>query len=223
MIDCLSWSLEGSTPNGVAAAFAILIATHKTGRTGFSRAFGPLTEIALPSQGMMLMPENTTSAATPKAKPKPVTVAAPAFDMPKFEMPKFEVPKFEVPVAFREFAEKGITQAKENYEKMKTAAEKATDVLEETYSTASKGYAGYGLKVIETARANSDAAFDLMTELMTAKSYAEFVELSSAYLRKQFDALTSQSKELYEHAQKVANDTVEPIKESISNNFSKAA
>ena len=50
------------------------------------------------------------------------------------------MPKFEVPAAFREFAEKGIAQAKENYEKMKSAAEQATDVLEDTYSTASKGY-----------------------------------------------------------------------------------
>jgi hypothetical protein len=73
---------------------------------------------------MTVMAETTSSAAaTPKSKPKPVAVSAPAFDtpkfeMPKFEMPKFEVPKFEVPTAFREFAEKGIAQAKENYDKV---------------------------------------------------------------------------------------------------------
>ena len=169
-----------------------------------------------------------SAATTPKAKAKPVAVSAPAFDMPKFEMPKFEMPKFEmpkfeVPAAFRELAEKGIAQAKENYEKVKSATEQATDVLEDTYSTASKGCAGYGLKLIETARANSDAAFDLMSALMTAKSYSEMVELSSAYMRKQFDALTAQSKELSECAQKVATDTAEPIKESFSSAFSKAA
>lgn len=170
------------------------------------------------------MAENTVStAATPKAKSKPVAVAASAFEMPKFEIPKFEMPKFEVPTAFREIAEKGIAQAKENYEKVKSAAEQATDVLEETYSTASKGCASYGLKLVETTRANSDAAFDLMSELMTAKSYSEVVELSSAYLRKQFDALVAQAKELSEHAQKVAIDTAEPIKESISTTFNKAA
>jgi len=170
------------------------------------------------------MAETTaSSAATPKAKPKAVAVSAPAFEMPKFEMPKFDMPKFEVPPAFREFAEKGIAQAKENYEKVKTAAEQATDVLEDTYSTASKGCASYGLKVIETARANSDAAFDLMTEILSAKSYSEVVELTSAYMRKQFDALVAQSKELSEHAQKVATETAEPIKESISSTFNKAA
>ena len=167
------------------------------------------------------MPE-TTSAQTTKSKPKPVAIAAPAFEMPKFEMPKFEVPKFEIPTAFREFAEKGVAQAKENYEKVKSAAEKATDVLEDTYSTASKGCASYGLKVIEITRANSDATFDLMTELMTAKSYSEMVELYSAFWRKQFDAMIAQAKELSEHAQKVATETAEPIKESISS-FNKAA
>lgn len=170
----------------------------------------------------------STAAASAKSKSKPVAVAAsafeaPKFEMPRFEMPKFEMPKFEVPAAFREFAEKGIAQAKENYEKVKSVAEEATDVMEDTYSTASKGCASYGLKVIETTRANSDAAFDLMSELMTAKSYSEMVELYSAYLRKQFDALVMQTKELSECAQKVATDTAEPIKESISTGFSKVA
>src|SRR5215831_528878 len=94
------------------------------------------------------MPETTATASTPKSKAKPVAIGAPAFEMPKFEMPKFEVPS-----AFREFAEKGVAQAKENYEKVKSAAEQATDVLEDTYSTASKGCASYGLKLIEVGRA----------------------------------------------------------------------
>jgi phasin len=172
---------------------------------------------------MTVMAETTTSTPTSKAKPKPVAVSAPAFDMPKFEMPKFEMPKFEVPTVFREFAEKGIAQAKENYDKVKSAAEQATDVLEDTYTTASKGCASYGVKLIETTRANNDAAFDLMTELMSAKSYSEMVELSSAYMRKQFDAMIAQAKDLSEHAQKVATEAAEPIKESLSSTVSKAA
>ena len=147
----------------------------------------------------------------------------PKFDMPQFEMPKFEMPKIEVPTAFREIAEKSLTQAKENYEKMKSAAEEATDVIEETYSTACKGCTDYGLKVIETARANTDATFDLMTGLMGAKSYSDVVELTSGYMRRQFEAAVAQSKALSEHAQKVAADTAEPIKASFNNAISKAA
>ena len=171
------------------------------------------------------MPEIAPTAPVSKSKPKPIPVAAsemPKFEMPKFEMPKFEMPNVEFPPAFREMAEKGVAQAKVNYEKMKSAAEQATDVLEDTYATASKGCSGYGLKVIETARANSNAAFDLFGELLTAKSYSEAVELTTAYMRAQFDTVTAQAKELTEHAQKVASETVEPIKESFSN-LNKAA
>jgi phasin len=167
----------------------------------------------------------TNTTQTPK--PKPVASIAPPvaetpnftmpkFDVPKFEMPKFEMPKMEVPAAFREIAEKGIAQAKENYEKVKSAAEQATDTLEETYTTAAQGCSGYGLKLIETARTNSNAAFDLYGQLLTAKTYAEVVEKTTAYMRAQFDVMTEQAKTLGEHAKKVATDTAEPIKESIS-------
>jgi hypothetical protein len=69
-----------------------------------------------------------TEAIESKSKSK----AAPsAFEMPKFELPNFEIPKMEIPAAFRELAEKSVSQAKETYEKMKSAAEEATDVLED--------------------------------------------------------------------------------------------
>ena len=177
------------------------------------------------------MAESTATATAPKSK-KPVASAAPAFEAPKFEMPKFEMPKFEMPkfempsmempAAFREFAEKGIAQAKDNYEKVKSAAEQATDALEETYSTASKGCSDYGLKLIETARTNSNAAFDLVTDIATAKSYAEVVEKATSFWRAQFDTYTAQAKELSEQAQKIATETAEPLKDSFAS-FSKAA
>jgi phasin len=166
---------------------------------------------------------STIPTATPKSKPKPAAVSASAFEMPKFEIPNFEIPKMEVPAAFREIAEKSIAQAKEGYDKMKSAAEEATDMLEETYATASKGCSGYGLKLLDVARTNSNAAFDLFGELLTAKSYAEVVELSSTYMREQFDTLSAQVKELAEHAQKVATETAEPMKESFTSAFNKAA
>jgi phasin len=161
------------------------------------------------------------ASTAPKAKTsKPATGA---FEMPKFEMPKFDIPKVEMPAAFREFAERGVAQAKDTYEKMKAAAEEATDVLETTYSTASKGAADYGLKVIEATRVNTNAAFDFYGELITAKSLSEVIELSSAHARKQFEALTAQGKELGALAQKVATETAEPIKSGMNKAFSKVA
>jgi len=162
------------------------------------------------------------SEAIETTKSKSRAAAAP-FEMPKFELPNFEMPKMEIPAAFRELAEKSVSQAKETYEKMKSAAEEATDVLEDTYATATKGVSDYGLKVIEAARANTNAAFDFATELMTVKSLSEVVELSTAHSRKQFEALTAQSKELVAIAQKVAAETAEPMKESFGKAFKKVA
>ena len=136
----------------------------------------------------------TETTQTTKPRPKHETASpATAFEVPKFEFPTFELPKMEIPAAFREIAEKSVSQAKETYERMKSAAEEATDVLEDTYATASKGAADYGLKLIETARDNTNANFDFISELMTVKSLSEMVELSTAHARKQFEAATAQS------------------------------
>jgi len=159
-------------------------------------------------------------------KPKPAKAAAPVvslFEMPKFEIPKFEMPKMEVPAAFREFAEKGVAQSKEAYEKIKATAEENTEMLETVYSTASKGATEYGQKIIEIARANTNAAFDYMESLFGVKSASEMVELSTAHARSQFETLSGQGKELAALAQKVATDTAEPIKTGVSKAMKKVA
>jgi phasin len=174
--------------------------------------------IDIENQGSSAMADATAATKTKTSKP-----TTGAFEMPKFEMPKFDIPKVEMPAAFREFAERGVAQAKDTYEKMKAAAEEATDVLETTYSTATKGASEYGQKVIDTARVNTNAAFDFAAELITAKSLSEWIELSSTHARKQFEAFTAQSKELSALAQKVATDTAEPIKSGMNKAFSKVA
>jgi phasin len=161
-----------------------------------------------------------TTTTPPKMKSKPSTGT---FEMPKFELPKFEIPKVEMPAAFREFAERGVAQAKDTYEKMKAVAEEATDVLETTYSTASKGASDYGLKVIEAARVNTNAAFDFAGELITAKTLSEVIELSSTHARRQFESMSQQTKELSALVQKVASETAEPIKNGMNKAFSKVA
>jgi phasin len=160
--------------------------------------------------------------ATKTTKP---AAAVPAFEMPAFEIPKFEMPKFdfpklggagiEVPAAFRDMAEKGLEQAKVNYEKMKTAAEQATDVLEETYTTATKGSADLSLKALDAARANTNAAFDFMRDLMSAKSLSEVVEVSTAHTRKQVDACVAQVKDMSAAVQKLGTDVAAPAKASM--------
>jgi phasin len=154
-------------------------------------------------------------------KPKPAKAAAPV--IPMFDVPKFDMPKMEVPAAFREFAEKGIAQTKDAYEKMKATAEQNTEMLETVYATASKGSTEYGLKLIEISRANTNAAFDFFQSLFGVKSASELVELSTAHARAQFETLSGQTKELTTLAQKVANDTAEPIKTGVASVMKKVA
>ncbi len=58
---------------------------------------------------------------------------------------------------------------------------------------------------------------------MGVKSLPEAFELMNSQARKQFETLTAQSKELAEFGQKVATDTVEPLKVSVSNAFKSAS
>jgi phasin len=163
---------------------------------------------------------DTQTSARPKGQQKPTPAA---FETPKFDIPSFDLPKMEIPAAFREIAEKSVSQAKDNWEKMKAATEEATDLLENSYSNAAKGAADYGLKLIETARVNTNSAFDFAGVLLTAKSLSEVVELSTSHARKQFETLTAQSKELTALAQKVAAETAEPLKAGVTSAFRKVA
>jgi phasin len=140
-----------------------------------------------------------------------------------FKFPAFEMPKAEIPGAFRDFAEKSVVQAKDNYNKMKAAAEEATDAMEASYAKAAKGFSDFNLKMIEAARANANAHFDFMAELFGAKSMAKVVELSTSHARKQLDAISDQSRELTAFAQQLAVETSEPIKGTVSKALRKAA
>jgi phasin len=140
-------------------------------------------------------------AQQPKSRAE--TAAESAFD---------SVTKLEVPAAVRDFAEKGVVQAKEAYAKFKVVADGTSDMLESAYSSASRGYSTLGLKVIETMRANSNATFDHLNALFDAKTFSDAVELQTAFVRSQAEALTTQAREFAELAQKVARESSAPVK-----------
>jgi phasin len=161
---------------------------------------------------------------SPRAKSKPIGESGrPLFEFSKYVMPNFELSKFEIPSEFRGLAEKSASQAKETCEKMKTATEEMTDRFKDAYTAVTKGAADYGARLIEATRTNTGTAFDYAINLLAAKSLPEVVELSTTHLHKQFDALTKQSNDLTAIAQKVANETAEPMKDGITKAFRKAA
>ena len=139
-----------------------------------------------------------------------------------FGLPRYEMPKMEVPAELREMTDKGVAHARDTYAKAKVASEEAADLLENTYSTVAKGVTDYNLKLIEIARTNTRTAFDYIHELLGVKSPSEFIELSTAHLRKQFDIVSAHNKELCALAREVATEAAEPIKTGVSKAFNKA-
>src|SRR3954469_5582009 len=160
---------------------------NRRGRGGGSRKTARAGKL---KRRTTIMSDVTTTKAKPKAAAAGFTAEVPKFEIPRFDLPKFEIPKMEVPVAFRDFAEKSVSQAKDNWEKMKAVSEEASDLIEDSYATASKGAADYGLKLIEASRANTNSMFDYASQLMSVKSLSEAVELSTSHLRKQFETLS---------------------------------
>jgi phasin len=158
---------------------------------------------------------NETTAGATKAKTaKHIT--------DPFGMSKYELSKMEVPAQFREMTDKGVAHARDTNAKAKVASEETVDLLANVYETFAKGATEYNLKLIEIARTNNRAAFDYAHELLGVKSPSELIERSTAHLRKQFDIVSAQSKELYALVQELTADATEPIKTGMSKAFNKA-
>ena len=130
---------------------------------------------------------------------------------------------FEVPEQVRAFAEKGVSQARDNFAKFKDVAESHNGTIEAVFTTASKGASEYSAKLMEMMKSNTTASLDFAQELLGIKSPSEAMELWSSHAKKQFEAVTAQAKELAELTQKVATETVEPIKANASKLFKPAA
>lgn len=134
----------------------------------------------------------------------------------------FALPTGEIPAAFREAAEKTVSQARDVYSRIKNAAEEATDLLEETYETMREGTLAAGLKTLEATKANADASFAFYKDLIGAKTFADAIELQTAFARKQFDAMAGQMRDFQEFAQKFAVDSVKPARAAWEKAFREA-
>lgn len=129
------------------------------------------------------------------------------------------VTPFQVPEQVRAFAEQGVSQARDGYQKLKEAAESNNGALEAVYASATKGAGDFTNKVIDIAKTNTESAFDFAQSLLGVKSLPEAFELVNSHARRQFEVLTAQSKDLAALGQKVATDAVEPMKAGAANAF----
>lgn len=128
--------------------------------------------------------------------------------------PKFDdamAMSVEVPAAVREFAEKGLEQARDGYARMKSVAEETTDAVEDTISTATKGCTDMNLKALDMAKTNVNATFDFWKSMFGAKTMSDMVELNTGFARTQYETMVAQSKELSELAGDVAKSSAAPM------------
>jgi phasin len=129
-----------------------------------------------------------------------------------FAYPKFEAPKFEVPEVFRAFAEQGMTQTREAYGRMKAVTEEATDMLEDSFDTTREGLREVQFKAIDAAKANTDATFDFVRKFMTVTSFADAVQLQTAFARERFEALVDYSKDMQATVTTLSTEAAKPAK-----------
>ena len=130
---------------------------------------------------------------------------------------------FEVPEQVRAFAEKGVSQARDSYARFKDVAETNNSTIEAVFANASKGASEYSAKLMEIVKANTTSSLDFAQEIIGAKTPSEALELWTNHAKKQFETFSVYSKELAELSQKVATETVEPIKANASKLFKPAA
>jgi phasin len=149
-------------------------------------------------------------ATATKSKTTKTTPTMPAIPNP-FGAFDVNTPSFEMPDSIRDFAEQGISQAREAYSKLKSAAEDTTDMVEDTYETAREGAFTLGTKALDAAKAHSDASFAFAKDLFGAKTLAEMIELQTTFARQQFDTVSAQFKDFQEQTQKFIEDTAKPV------------
>ena len=117
-----------------------------------------------------------------------------------------------VPEGVRALAEKAVAQSREVYDQSWDAFDESLTTFERTFDAAGQGAAAFNRKIVELARHNVDASFDLATSLAGAKNLADMVELQAAFWRKQFSVLTAQAEEVRTLSTKVTAVATEPIK-----------
>ena len=154
---------------------------------------------------------DTTQTRSPKSR---ASAAPPAEDNIAAETLRTEVPSSVV-----DLLDKGLARAKDAHEKAAAILEHSTGALEEVYTCAKRGSGEYQQKLLEIARINANAAFDMAHELAGATTLPEMLERFIAHQRKQFELITAQIKDLSSLTQKVVTETTEPIRSGMVEPF----
>jgi phasin len=128
-----------------------------------------------------------------------------------------------VPEGVRALAEKSVAQTRQAYDHSLDAFDTSLTTFERTFDAAGQGAIAFNSKIVDIARRNVSASFDLATSLAGAKNLADIVELQSAFWRKQFGVLTAQAEEVRSLSMKVTTDAADQINSQMAGGANRPA
>jgi phasin len=114
-----------------------------------------------------------------------------------------------------------VAEVKKAQASVQKAAAETASSLEESFGAASKSLQVFSAKALEAYQANAAASVQYVQALSGVRSVSEAIALQSEHMRKQYEALTAQAKELSALAQQVAADAAAPLKDQFGKAFNK--
>jgi phasin len=131
---------------------------------------------------------------------------------------------FKIPAEFsvdeaRKLAEKSVAQARDAAEKLNGATRDFLGAFEASATIVAKGFSELNAKALEAVQANSASTFDYFNALAGAKSLSDVAALTPAATAKTVEALQAQTKDISSLAQKIAQESAEPLKAAIGKTF----
>jgi len=122
------------------------------------------------------------------------------------------IPNMEMPAALRDMTEKSLITCRDSFEQLKANAERTNAAIGRTFQHAGKGITDCNMKVIEALHSSVTSNFDFYRSLLQARGPTEVAEISSAHVRKQFEAATTLAKEMTALAQGIATESMKAAK-----------
>ncbi len=125
----------------------------------------------------------------------------------------------EMPKEVAELAQKSVDQAQAAAERVGEFAHDNLQVFDAATSALKARTADFQLKVMEIAQGNLDATFDFARRALSVSDPSEFVSLQQDFLKKRFEEVARQSKELGELTVLFAKETSKPFQDGWVKSF----
>jgi hypothetical protein len=100
---------------------------------------------------------------------------------------------------------------REGIDKTMATGADAIQGVQKGFRSALQNVCDLNVRLIDMAQVNTDAAFDFVREVATAKGPSDLVQTWTTHATKQFDVLTKQASELTILGQRFANTTADSV------------